>query len=280
MLQEHHPALQGPYSVLQGPNFAQPLLEVPGLSTSDAQPQDASNLADSEGPGRAADGKAKPTQQWRVILDPAILEKRRKARAARDAARRAATDPAVLVARRQAAAARRAAKKLDVQAARLAAQEANLEKVRREWAEQQQQQPLLTTEGETMVLGLPGPAYLGQFQFVQSYITPASTSGRSLSPTISATRTRQAELLRAYTRKADAQTQYTVQVVVKSAQAAVLPKVKSVALQTDNRVMGKNSTGPRKGKRCKLIAPSRTLDSTTSTTSHQVTRRRGLRSST
>lgn len=258
--------------MLQGPYFAQPLLE--GLSTTEAQPTDAvSSLADSEGPGRAADRKAKPTQQRRVNLDPAVLEKRRKARAARDAARRAATDPAVLEARRQAAAARRAAKKLDVQAARLAAREAHLEKVRREWAEQQQQPPL-TTEAETMVLGLPGPAHLGQF--VQSYITPA---GRSLNPASSATRTRE-ELLRACTRKTDAQTQYTVQVVVKSAQAAVLPKVKSVALQTDNRVMGKNSTGPRKGKRCKLIAPSRTFDSSTSTTSHRATRRRGLRSST
>lgn len=277
VLQEHHPVLQGPYSVLQGPYFSQPFLGVPGPYTSEAQPHDAvPNLAESGVPGGAADGERKPTQQRRVNLDPAALEERRKARAARDAARRAAMDPAVLEARRQAAAMRRAAKKLELQAARLATQEAHLEKVRREWAEQQH--PPLTTEAETMVLGLPGPAHLGQFD--QPSITPASTSGRSLNPASLAALTRKADLLRACTRKTDAQTQYTVQVVVKSAQAAVLPKVKSVALQTDNRVMGKNSTGPRKGKRCKLIAPSRTFDSNTSTTSHQATRRRALRSST
>lgn len=229
------------------------------------------NWGEAEVPVGAVAGKSKATQRQKRILDPAVLEERRKVRAARNAARRAATDPAVLEARRQAAAVRREARKVERQAAKWAA---HLEKVRREWAEQQHRQLPQSMESETMVLGLPGPLHLQQF--VQPSVVPA---GPSLHPAFRVPPTRGAEVQEVRTATTDAQTQYTVQVVVKSAQAAVLPKVKSIALQTDNRVLGKNATGPRPGKSCKLIAPSCTIVSSTDKTTHRATRR-SLRNST
>lgn len=267
VLQGHNPVLQVPHSVVQGPYPVLPLPEVPGPPPSEGQPRSAlPDSADAKVPGGATDGKSKPKKPRKVNLDPAVVEERRKARAAREAARRAAIDPAVREAKRQAAAARRAAKKAERQAAKLAEQEAYLEKMHREWVEQQQQVPR-DTEAETMVLGIPGPSQLQQFG--QPSVKPA---GPSLHPAFRIPLTRDIEMMQALAGKTDAQTQYTVQMVVKTAQAAVLPKVKSIALQTDNRALG-----PRTGKSCKLLAPSRTVVSSTNATAHRAIRRRGLR---